>query len=78
MIRPIIRIDMRLTDNFVYSAIAELLPTGEGQLTYNTIANKCQCHPETVKDVVKRLSNAGRLVMNGGKGRRPVIYKVIK
>jgi len=76
MLRIAPRIDMRLTDDYILKTISELLPDGHGELTYQRIAECCRCHPETVKESVRRLRSAGRIVTIGGKGRKPVSYRV--
>lgn len=69
---------MTLTDESVLQTIEKLLPSGEGSLTYQRIADVVRCHVDTAVRSTRRLANAGRLTMEGGKGRRPVKYKVVK
>ena len=68
---------MRLTDEHIFKTIKELLPEGNGRLTYEKIAIVCECHYETVKVSVRRLQHAGRLEMTGGRGRKPVSYRIL-
>lgn len=75
---PHIRIDMALTDEHIYEVISSILPTGEGEISYERIAGLAKCHFNTVRNSTRRLESAGRLKMVGGKGRRAVIYKVVK
>ena len=72
--RPHIRIDMRLTDEHIFNAIKDLLHDGSGRIPYEVVAQKCECHPETVRRSVSRLQKAGRLKFEGGSGRLPVKY----
>lgn len=72
----VIRIDMSLTDNHIYQILEELLPHREGKLTYDQIASKAGCHKNTVINSTKRLTSAGRIATEGGKGREPVKYKL--
>ncbi len=76
--RPQVRIDMRLTDEHILKTINELLPSGHGCLPTRQIAELCKCHPDTVRHSVRRLQAARRLEMDGGSGRKPVTYKVVK
>lgn len=73
---PPFRIDMLLTDQRVYEALEKLLNGLEGQVSYPAIAKEVGCHENTVKRATRRLAHAGRLEMAGGKGRRPVIYRL--
>lgn len=70
---------MSLTDEHVFKTISELIPEGEKQVqvAYEKVAEKCNCHPLTVKRSVRRLKEAGRLTFEGGKGRRAVTYTLV-
>ena len=72
------RIDMSLTDEYVLKTISELIPEGTGQLQYDKVAEKCKCSPRTVHRSVRRLRDAGRLQFEGGSGRNPVTYTLVK
>ena len=72
------RIDMRLTDDHVLKSISELIAAKNGSLTYEQIADKSKCGLMTVIRSTRRLQESGRLEMQGGKGRRPVFYKVVE
>lgn len=68
---------MSLTDDHIYSIINQLLPDGEGKLTYDRIADEAGCHKNTVINSTQRLRSAGRIAVKGGKGRDPVEYRIL-
>ncbi len=76
--RSVIRIDMRLTDKAVLETISELAAKHDGRITYEQIAEHSRCCISTARVSTMRLKRDGHLLMEGGKGRRPVIYKVVK
>ena len=69
---------MRLTDDFVYKTICDLLALGLTSPTDTKLASLCACNKYTIRRSVKRLESAGKLIVQGGRGRRPVSYKVAK
>lgn len=72
------RIDMRLTDDKILEVITELAASREGRVTYEQIADKANCGFQTAIRSTRRLVESGRLEMEGGRGRQPVLYKVVK
>lgn len=72
-----IRIDMALTDEYIFKLISEALPSGEGEISYERIASMANCHRNTAMISTRRLVGAGRLIMHGGRGRKAVTYKVV-
>lgn len=75
-VQPTIYINMALTDKYIFQVISSALKHGEGQLSYDKIADIAGCHPNTVRNSTRRLATAGKIEMSGGKGRK-VHYKVI-
>ena len=72
------RIDMRLTDDHILNVITELASIHQGRVTLEQIAHRANCGMTTVKRSRQRLYESGRLTMEGGRGRQPVLYKVVK
>lgn len=77
MIHEVIRIDMSLTDEHIYTILKNRLPATGGRMSYEEIAQLARCAPCTAKRSAKRLEAAGRIELEGGSGNRKVFYKVI-
>lgn len=67
---------MRLSDDRVFEAIRKLIPACNGQISYEAIAKEVGCHKNTAINAARRLASAGRIELEGGKGRRPVSYRL--